>query len=144
MIIGYTTGVYDLFHIGHLNLLNNAKKMCDKLIVGVTTDELILDYKKKKSVIPYKERSEIVANIKSVDVVVPQDTMDKIDAWQKLKFNMMFVGDDWHNTPKWNEIEDELQRKNIKIVYFPYTKGTSSTLVNQTLVNLRDNMDISK
>lgn len=144
MIIGYTSGVYDLFHVGHLNLLNNAKKMCDKLIVGVTTDELMLDYKKKQSVIPYKERSEIVANIKSVDVVVPQDTMNKIDAWQKLKFNMMFVGDDWHNTSKWNEIEVELQRKNIKIVYFPYTKGTSSTLVNQTLENLRDNMDISK
>lgn len=139
MIIGYTTGVYDLFHIGHLKLLNNAKKMCDKLIVGVTTDELMLDYKKKKSVIPYKERSEIVANIKSVDVVVPQDTMNKFEAWQKLKFNIVFVGDDWHKTPKWELIEKNLKQENIRIVYFPYTKGTSSTIINNTLEEIRNN-----
>tara|TARA_X000000368_G_C22656112_1_gene547500 strand:+ start:28 stop:459 length:432 start_codon:yes stop_codon:yes gene_type:complete len=142
MIIGYTTGVYDLFHIGHLSILNKAKKMCDKLIVGVTTDELMISYKNKKSVIPYEERSEIVSNIKSVDVVVPQDSMNKLDAWKKLKFNIMFVGDDWHDTPKWNLIEEDLKKQDVKIVYFPYTKGTSSTLVNQTLVNLRDDMDI--
>ena len=137
--IGYTSGVYDLFHIGHLKLLNNAKKMCDKLIVGVTTDELMLDYKKKKSVIPYKERSEIVANIKSVDVVVPQDTMNKFEAWQKLKFNIVFVGDDWHKTPKWELIEKNLKQENIRIVYFPYTKGTSSTIINNTLEEIRNN-----
>ena len=142
MIIGYTTGVYDLFHVGHLSILNKAKKMCDKLIVGVTTDELMISYKNKKSVIPYEERSEIVSNIKSVDVVVPQDSMNKLDAWKKLKFNIMFVGDDWHDTPKWNLIEEDLKKQDVKIVYFPYTKGTSSTLVNQTLVNLRDDMDI--
>ena len=142
MIIGYTSGVYDLFHVGHLNILNKAKQMCDKLIVGVTTDELMKDYKKKKSVIPYNERSEIVANIRCVDVVVPQESMNKVDAWKKLKFNIMFVGDDWHDTPKWNEIEEDLKKQDVKIVYFPYTKGTSSTLVNQTLVNLRDDMDI--
>ena len=139
MIVGYTTGVYDLFHIGHLNLLNNAKKMCDKLIVGVTTDELMLDYKKKNSVIPYKERSEIVANIKSVDVVVPQDTMNKFEAWQKLKFNIVFVGDDWHQTPKWKLIEKDLKQENIRIVYFPYTKGISSTIINDTLEKIRNN-----
>ena len=139
MIIGYTTGVYDLFHVGHLKLLNNAKKMCDKLIVGVTTDELMLDYKKKKSVIPYIERSEIVANIKSVDVVVPQDTMNKFEAWQKLKFNIVFVGDDWHKTPKWELIEKNLKQENIRIVYFPYTKGTSSTIINNTLEEIRNN-----
>lgn len=142
MIIGYTSGVYDLFHVGHLNILNKAKQMCDKLIVGVTTDELMKDYKKKKSVIPYTERSEIVANIRCVDVVVPQESMNKVDAWKKLKFNIMFVGDDWHDTPKWNLIEEDLKKQDVKIVYFPYTKGTSSTLVNQTLVNLRDDMDI--
>ncbi len=140
MIIGYTTGVYDLFHVGHLNILNNAKKMCDKLIVGVTTDELMMDYKNKKSVIPYEERSEIVANIKSVDVVVPQVSMNKLEAWQKLKFNIMFVGDDWHDTPKWNLVEEELKKQGVKIVYFPYTKGTSSTIINDTLTKLREGL----
>tara|TARA_Y100000591_G_C21333145_1_gene451205 strand:+ start:102 stop:524 length:423 start_codon:yes stop_codon:yes gene_type:complete len=140
MIIGYTTGVYDLFHVGHLNILNNAKKMCDKLIVGVTTDELMMDYKNKKSVIPYEERSEIVANIRSVDVVVPQVSMNKLEAWQKLKFNIMFVGDDWHDTPKWNLIEEELKKQGVKIVYFPYTKGTSSTIINDTLKKLREQL----
>ena len=139
MIIGYTSGVYDLFHVGHLNILNKAKQMCDKLIVGVTTDELMKDYKKKKSVIPYTERSEIVANIRCVDVVVPQESMNKVDAWQKLKFNIMFVGDDWHDTPKWNEIEEDLKKQDVKIVYFPYTKGTSSTIINDTLSKIREN-----
>ena len=137
MIIGYTTGVFDLFHVGHLNIINNAKQMCDKLIVGVTTDELIQKYKNKKSVIPFSERAEIVSNIKAVDLVIPQENMDKIEAWSKLKFNIMFVGDDWYDTPKWNEIEDNLKIKDVKIVYFPYTKTTSSTLINQTLEDLR-------
>ena len=137
MIIGYTTGVFDLFHVGHLNIINNAKQMCDKLIVGVTTDELIQKYKNKKSVIPFSERAEIVSNIRAVDLVIPQENMDKIEAWSKLKFNIMFVGDDWYDTPKWNEIEDNLKIKDVKIVYFPYTKTTSSTLINQTLEDLR-------
>jgi len=139
MIIGFTSGVYDLFHIGHLNILKKAKSMCDKLIVGVTTDELMLSYKKKKAVIPYVERAEIVSNIKSVDLVVPQQSMNKLETWEKLKFNIMFVGDDWYDTPKWKEIENKFQEKKIKVVYFPYTKGTSSTLINNTLKNLRSN-----
>ena len=137
MIVGYTTGVYDLFHIGHLNLLNKAKKMCDKLIVGVTTDELMLAYKKKHAVIPFKERLEIVSSIKSVDLVVPQINMNKLEAWKKLKFNIMFVGDDWKDTPKWKQIEEEFKHIKVKIIYFPYTQGTSSTLINETLKMLR-------
>ncbi|MFT5253372.1 MAG: glycerol-3-phosphate cytidylyltransferase [Flavobacteriales bacterium] len=136
MVIGYTTGVYDLFHIGHLNLLKNAKGLCDKLIVGVTTDELV-SYKNKKSVIPFEERIEIVRNIKHVDAVVPQKDMDKLEMWEKIKFDVMFVGDDWHNTPKWKSLEEELKTKGVKIIYFPYTEGTSSTLINETLKNLR-------
>ena len=136
MIIGYTTGVYDLFHIGHLNLLRNAKGMCDKLIVGVTVDELVT-YKGKNCVIPYSERSEIVRNIKFVDAVVPQYNMDKITACKKLKANVLFVGDDWYETDKWREFEKELNDNNIKVVYFPYTKGTSSTILNDTLKRLR-------
>ncbi|MEY8323247.1 adenylyltransferase/cytidyltransferase family protein [Lachnospiraceae bacterium 54-11] len=136
MITGYTTGVFDLFHVGHLNMLKNAKGMCDKLIVGVTTDELV-SYKHKKSVIPFEERMEIVRNIKYVDAVVPQESMDKFEMWRKLKFDVMFVGDDWYNTDKWNGYEEQFKAVGVKIVYFPYYKGTSSTLINATLLELR-------
>ena len=140
MIIGYTTGVFDLFHIGHLNMIKNAKAMCDKLIVGVTTDELV-SYKNKKAVIPFEERLEIIRSIKYVDAAIPQESMDKFEAWKKLKFDIMFVGDDWYNTEKWNNFEKQFQEVGVKIIYFPYTKGTSSTLINEVLLKLR-NVDL--
>jgi glycerol-3-phosphate cytidylyltransferase len=136
MIVGYTTGVYDLFHIGHLNVLRNAKGMCDKLIVGVTTDELV-SYKLKKAVIPFAERLEIVRSVRYVDAAVPQETLDKFEAWQKLKFDVMFVGDDWFQNDRWQAIEAQFKEVGVRIVYFPYTKGTSSTLLNEVLVKLR-------
>ena len=137
MVIGYTTGVFDLFHIGHLNLLRRAKEQCDYLIVGVSVDELVL-YKGKHAVIPFEERIEIVRNIKYVDKAVPQVNMNKIEAWEKYHFHKMFVGDDWKGTDKWNKIEDEMRSVGVELVYFPYTKGTSSTLINQVLIKLRD------
>lgn len=137
MTIGYTTGVFDLFHIGHLNMLKNAKALCDKLIVGVTTDELV-SYKHKKAVIPFDERIEIVRSIKFVDAVVPQETMDKFVMWEKLKFDVMFVGDDWYGTEKWRMYDEQFQKVGVKIIYFPYYKGTSSTLINETLLELRN------
>ena len=137
MILGYTSGVFDLFHIGHLNLLRNAKAMCDKLIVGVSTDELVA-YKFKKAVIPFTERMEIVRSIRYVDAVIPQDNMDKYEMWCKLKFDIMFVGDDWYQTDKWKQLDEQFEQVGVKIVYFPYTKGTSSTLLNEVLVKLRD------
>ncbi len=137
MIIGYTTGVFDLFHIGHLNMLKNAKGMCDKLIVGVTTDELVA-YKNKKAVIPLDERIEIVRNIKCVDVAIPQNSMDKFEAWKKLKYDILFVGDDWYDSEKWNQYEKQLKEVGVRIVYYPYYKGTSSTLINETLLKLRN------
>ena len=137
MVIGYTSGVYDLFHIGHLNLLRNAKAMCDKLIVGVSTDELVR-YKNKKAVIPHNERMEIVRAIRYVDAVIPQENMDKFEMWKKLKFDVMFVGDDWYKTDKWKELEAQFKEVGVRIVYFPYTKGTSSTLINETLKKLRN------
>ncbi len=137
MKIGYTSGVYDLFHIGHLNLLRNAKSMCGKLVVGVTTDELV-SYKNKKSVIPHNERMEIVRAIEYVDAVVPQEDMDKFEMWKKLKFDVMFVGDDWFASPKWEELEKQFDEVGVRIVFFPYTKGTSSTLLNETLKKLRE------
>ena len=136
MTIGYTSGVYDLFHIGHLNMLRNAKSLCDKLIVGVTTDELVC-YKNKKAVIPFNERIEIVRSINCVDAVVPQENMDKMEQWKKLKFDVMFVGDDWYNTDKWKTFEDEFKKVGVQIVYFPYTKGVSSTKINNILNDQR-------
>jgi glycerol-3-phosphate cytidylyltransferase len=136
MIIGYTTGVYDLFHIGHLNLLRNAKSMCDKLIVGVTSDKLV-SYKHKKAVIPFAERMEIIRSIRYVDAVIPQETMDKMEMWKKLKFDVMFVGDDWYKSSKWDDIEKQFTSVGVRIVYFPYSKGTSSTILNDTLKALR-------
>jgi glycerol-3-phosphate cytidylyltransferase len=136
MIIGYTTGVYDLFHIGHLNLLRNAKSMCDRLIVGVSTDELV-GYKFKRAVIPFPERMEVVRAIKYVDAVVPQEDMDKMAMWKRLKFDIMFVGDDWYESDKWEKLESDFSDVGVKIVYFPYTKGTSSTKINETLNKLR-------
>ena len=136
MVIGYTTGVFDLFHIGHLNILRSAKGLCDKLIVGVSTDELVLEYKQKKPVIPYVERIELVRSNKYVDIAVSQDSMDKFEAWRRIKFNIMFVGDDWYGTEKWNNISQQFQNVGVKVCFLPYTKGTSSTLVNEVLMTI--------
>ena len=136
MTVGYTTGVYDLFHIGHLNLLKNAKGMCDKLIVGVTVDELVA-YKGKQAMIPFEDRIEIVRSIKYVDAAVPQYDMDKLSACKKLGADIIFVGDDWYGTEKWQKYEEEFAREGIKIVYFPYTKGISSTQITKALNAVR-------
>lgn len=137
MKIGYTTGVFDLFHIGHLNLLRNARALCDKLVVGVTTDDLVA-YKHKRSVIAFEERFEIVRACRYVDAVVPQETLDKFAAWEKLRFDVMFVGDDWFKSERWEALDKKFQELGVKIVYFPYTKGTSSTLINDVLQKLRN------
>ncbi|MEY4764655.1 MAG: hypothetical protein RI907_1328 [Pseudomonadota bacterium] len=136
MVVGYTTGVFDLFHVGHVNLLRNAKSMCDRLIVGVTVDDLV-QYKNKRAVIPFEERIEIVRSSRYVDLAVPQETMDKLDAFHRYKFNLMFVGDDWYRHQRWRELDASFQDLGVRIVYFPYTKSTSSTLINQTLERLR-------
>lgn len=138
MLIGYTAGVYDLFHIGHLNLLKNAKAMCDKLVVGVTTDDLV-SYKGKKAMIPFEDRIEIVRSIKYVDAAVPQSDMDKLTMCKKLGAQILFVGDDWYGSEKWKKYEEEFKQAGIQIVYFPYTKGVSSTLITKTLETVRDN-----
>ena len=136
-VIGYTTGVFDLFHIGHVEILRKSKAMCDKLIVGVTSDKLV-KYKYKKAVIPFKERLKVVSSCKYVDLAVPQNNMNKISAYKKYKFDVMFVGDDWYDTKKWNEFENEFKKYSVKIIYFPYTKTTSSTKINFTLKKLRN------
>ena len=137
MIIGYTSGVFDLFHIGHVNILRNAKAMCDKLVVGVTVDELV-SYKGKQPVIPYHERIEVVRACRYVDVAVPQNNMDKAAAAKKNHASYLFVGDDWYETDKWKQHEKELAEVSCRVIYFPYTQGTSSTIINNTLTKLRD------
>lgn len=136
MTIGYTTGVYDLFHIGHLNLLKNAKGLCDKLVVGVTVDDLVA-YKGKHPMIPFEDRIEIVRSIRYVDAAVPQYDMDKLRACKELGATVLFVGDDWYGTDKWKAYEKEFNEEKIKIVYFPYTKGISSTQITKALKAVR-------
>ncbi|WP_310630241.1 MULTISPECIES: adenylyltransferase/cytidyltransferase family protein [Paraburkholderia] len=136
MIIGYTTGVFDLFHVGHVNLLRNAKQLCDKLIVGVSTDELV-GYKNKRAVVAFDERIEVVRSCRYVDLAVPQENMDKLEAHSRYKFDIMMVGDDWYKNPRWKQYEEQLADRGVRLVYFPYTKSTSSTLINETLVRLR-------
>ena len=136
MTIGYTTGVYDLFHIGHLNLFKNAKGLCDKLVVGVTVDELVT-YKGKHAIIPFEDRIEIVRSIKYVDAAVPQYDMDKLSACKKLGASILFVGDDWYGTEKWEEYERSFKENGIRIVYFPYTRGVSSTQISKALAAVR-------
>ena len=126
-IIGYTTGVFDMFHIGHLNILERAKSMCDYLIVGVSTDELVQNEKNKCPVIPFAERAEIVSAIRCVDRVVPQPDKNKKAAWERLHFHKMFVGSDWQGTPQWRKFEEEFAPLGVEIVYLPHTDGISST-----------------
>ena len=133
MVIGYTTGVFDLFHIGHLNILKQAKSMCDRLIVGVTTDEYVKKYKNNTASISYADRVERVKSIKYVDSVIPQENHNKFEAWEKLKFDLIFVGDDWYKTKKWNEIERKFQKVNVKVIYFPRTPIISSTKIKSDL-----------
>ncbi len=131
MIIGYTTGVYDMFHIGHLNILKRAKEQCDYLIVGISTDELVEQDKHKTPVIPYIERCEIVKAIKYVDEVVSQINKNKLEAWEKLHFNKMFVGSDWKGTSQWRKFEEEFSPLGVEIIYLPYTNGISSTILRE-------------
>ena len=127
MLIGYTTGVYDMFHIGHLNILRRAKEQCDYLIVGVSTDELVKKEKNKIPVIPYKDRIEIVSSIKYVDKVVAQLNKNKIDAWKEYHFNKMFVGSDWEGTSQWKKFEEQFKPLGVEVIYLPHTDGISST-----------------
>lgn len=135
MIIGYTTGVFDLFHIGHLNLLREAKKRCDYLIVGVSTDELVLHDKHKLPTIPFQDRCEIVKAIKYVDEVVTQFDKNKLRAYECLgkRFHKMFVGSDWQGTPQWKKYEADFAPYGVEIIYLPHTDGISSTILQSRL-----------
>lgn len=131
--VGYTTGVFDMFHIGHLNILRRAKEQSEYLIVGVSTDELVKEYKNKTPIIPFEERAEIVQSIDCVDRVIAQENRDKYEAWRELKFDVMFVGDDWKGKPLFMKVEEEFKKVGVDVVYFPYTKDTSSTILREKL-----------
>jgi len=131
--IGYTTGVFDMLHVGHLNILRRAKEQCNFLIVGVSTDELVKEYKGKSPIIPFSERLEMVAALQCVDMVVPQRDRDKFAAWENYKFDAMFVGDDWKENELFIEVEKRLNKEGVKVIYFPYTKNTSSTILREKL-----------
>ncbi len=129
--VGYTTGVFDLFHVGHLNILKRAKEQCDYLIVGVSTDELCENYKKNKPVIAYEDRCAIIEAIRYVDKVVPQNSMDKEAAWREQKFDAMFVGSDWQGTDSWNNYEKRFSALGVDIVYLPRTEHVSSSMLRE-------------
>ena len=126
-VIGYTTGTYDLFHIGHLNIIRRAKELCDILIVGVSTDELVKSYKHHLPVYNQEERMQIISSLKYVDMVIEQNTLDKMDVWNEIHFNVLFHGDDWKGSPLYNRIEENLKTVGCKIIYLPHTEGVSSS-----------------
>lgn len=132
--VGYTAGVYDMFHIGHLNILKRAKEQCEYLIVAVSTDELVKKYKNKTPIIPYEERKSIIEAIRYVDRVVPQENRDKIEAFEKLGFDVMFVGDDWKGNEVFLKVDEHMKNNGAHgVVYLPHTDGISSTQLRENL-----------
>ena len=131
--IGYTDGTFDLFHIGHLNLLKEAKKRCDYLIVGVHGDEVVESYKNRKTIINENDRLKIVESIKYVDRAFITTTRDKIQLLEEYGFNIIFIGDDWKGTERWNNFEIELAKHGVSVEYLPYTHGISTTQIRKNL-----------
>lgn len=133
---GYTTGVYDMFHIGHLNILERSKEMCDFLLVGVTTDELCFKRKHKYPIVCEKERCAIVKAIRYVDDVVLQEDMDKLEAVKRYGCDVVFVGSDWKGTEAWKQYEYEFSKIGVDVVYLPHTDGISSSILRDKLMNI--------
>ncbi|GAA1440846.1 adenylyltransferase/cytidyltransferase family protein [Leifsonia poae] len=131
--VGYAAGAFDLFHIGHLNILKHAKSECDYLIAGVVSDEMLRLTKGIEPVIPLAERLEIVSHISFVDEAVAETVPDKLDTWRELRFDVFFKGDDWRGTEKGLRLEREFAEVGVEVVYFPYTMSTSSTTLRRAL-----------
>lgn len=131
--IGYTAGTFDMFHIGHLNLLKQAKELCEILVVGVNSDELVKEYKHKETVICDRERADIISSIRYVDKAVVVDTLDKCDALEKYKFDVLFIGDDWKGNDRWNKTEEEMAKVGVKVIYLSRTEGISSSELREKL-----------
>jgi len=135
-VVGYAPGAYDLFHIGHLNILRHAADNCDRLIAGVVSDEMLLLAKGRAPVVPLAERMEIVRSLRFVDDVHAEVLPDKIDTWREVRFDVLFKGDDWRGTPKGARLERDFAAVGVEIRYFPYTMHTSSTLLRKALAAL--------
>jgi glycerol-3-phosphate cytidylyltransferase len=133
LVRGYVPGVFDMFHVGHLNIVRAARAQCDHLIVGVVSDEVVQRVKGRPPIVPLDERMEILSELRLVDEVVVDEHADKFHAWQDLRFDVIFKGDDWKGTPKGEKLERDLARVGARIVYFPYTRHTSSTLLRKTI-----------
>lgn len=133
MLVGYAPGAYDMFHIGHLNILKRASQECDRLVAGVVTDEVICLAKARAPIIPFEERLEIVRSVRYVDEAVPDRYTDKFDMWPHLRFNILFKGDDWRGTERGERLEARLATVGARVVYFPYTMHTSSTALRHVL-----------
>ena len=136
--VGYTTGVYDMFHIGHLNILKKAKERCDYLIVGVSTDEVVESYKHRAPIIPFEERIAIIRELRCVDQAVPQVSMDKMEAWKKYHFDALFHGSDWKGSDMYNNMIDQFSKVGVDVVFLPHTEGVSSTLLSEVLYTLKE------
>jgi glycerol-3-phosphate cytidylyltransferase len=134
--IGYVPGAFDLFHIGDLNILRQAKENCDYLIAGVSADDVLIRHKGVTPVIPLLERLEIVRNVRYVNMAHAAMTNDKIEIWKELRFNVLFKGDDWRGSEKGNKLERDFAGVGVDVVYFPYTQATSSSALRQTLQNI--------
>lgn len=133
LVRGYVPGVFDMFHVGHLNIVRASRARCDHLIVGVVSDEVVERVKGRPPIVPLDERMEILSELRLVDEVVVDEHADKFDAWQALRFDVIFKGDDWRGTPKGDKLERDLAAVGSRIVYFPYTRHTSSTLLRKTI-----------
>jgi glycerol-3-phosphate cytidylyltransferase len=136
--VGYTTGVYDMFHIGHLNILKKAKERCDYLIVGVSTDEVVESYKHRAPIIPFEERIAIVRELRCVDQAVPQVSMDKMEAWKQYHFDALFHGSDWKGSDMYNNMIEQFSKVGVDVVFLPHTEGVSSTLLSEVLYTLKE------
>lgn len=142
MRIGYAAGAFDLFHVGHLNLLRNARQHCDLLVAGVVNDEILRTVKGIEPVIPTDERAEIVRNVRFVDRVHIETTPSKLDAWREVQFTHFFKGDDWRGTPKGLLLEEQFGEVGVRIEYLPYTMHTSSTALRRALAALTSTSDL--
>jgi glycerol-3-phosphate cytidylyltransferase len=135
-VVGYTAGVFDMFHVGHLNLFRNARARCDLLIAGVTSDELAAEVKGERPIIPFLERMAIVDSVRYVDHVVPQLSMDKLIAWDAVRFDVLFAGDNMQGSPGWDDLERDLAQVGVQVVYLPATHVRSGELLARGLKDL--------
>jgi glycerol-3-phosphate cytidylyltransferase len=132
-VVGYVPGAWDMFHIGHLNILRRARERCDRLIVGVVLDDVMRSVKGKQPLVPFAERLEVVGQISCVDEAVPDVSGDKLVMWQQLHFDALFKGDDWKGTPQGDRLEEAMTAVGVRVVYFPYTGHTSSTKLRRLI-----------